>query len=617
MDVKNVLTSAASYITNCWKVALVSASGFQSKRAWAGAADLHILDALALFHNQFNVIEQSLHLFVPTRLCHHPAMANPQLIRPVVAGTPPELAVTHSHFRPLPYDLLKEASNRLGILCLLAAVLWVVATGLDHIAMKAMGVTEDGLQMSDFVAVLSVVVSLALYWYSRKDLREPQFILDLGLLYMVYTAAALGVMMHWGPVTDRHAEIFPMITWVGVVVLMFAAIVPNSPGKTMIAALIAVTMNPLGMLVGAARGINFGPLSNLLLMHYPDYLLVGVAVVISHVVTKLGQKVDKAREMGSYRLIALIGRGGMGEVWLARHRMLTRDAAIKLINPGMLGRVSGAGSTVIQRRFEQEAKATASLRSPHTIGLYDFGVTENGVFYYVMELLDGIDLETLVRKFGPQPAARVVYILRQVCRSLADAHHHGLIHRDVKPTNIFLCRMGNEYDYAKVLDFGLVKVLASNEPQMTAANATTGTPAYMAPELAMGAPNIDGRTDLYGLGCVAYWLLTGKLVFEEEGSAAMMLAHLQKIPVPPSQRTELEVPKSLDSAILMCLEKTPEARPASAEMFARMLDNSTNNGYWTAEDAERWWLNHRPENTVVLQEDVQSKVTQASAERTR
>ena len=544
-------------------------------------------------------------------------MANPQLIRPVVAGTPPELAVTRSHFRPLPYDLLKEASNRLGILCLLAAALWVVATGLDHIAMKAMGATANGLQMSDFIAAVSVVVSLALYWYSRKDLREPQFILDLGLIYMVYTAAALGVMMHWGPVTDRHVEIFPMITWIGVVVLMFAAIVPNSPTKTLIAALIAVTMNPLGMLVATARGMDLGPASNLLLMHYPDYLLVGVAVVISHVVTKLGQKVDKAREMGSYQLIALIGRGGMGEVWRARHRMLTRDAAIKLIKPDMLGRVSGDGSALIQRRFEQEAKATALLRSPHTIGLYDFGVTENGVFYYVMELLDGIDLETFVRKFGPQPAARVVYILRQVCRSLADAHNHGLIHRDIKPTNIFLCRMGNEYDYAKVLDFGLVKVLESNEPQMTGANATTGTPAYMAPELAMGAPNIDGRTDLYGLGCVAYWLLTGSMVFEEKGSAAMMLAHLQKVPVPPSQRTELAVPESLDRAILMCLEKTPEARPASAEMFARMLDNSTSNGSWTSEDAERWWLNHRPANTEVLQEEVQSTHIQESATRTR
>ena len=210
------------------------------------------------------------------------------------------------------------------------------------------------------------------------------------------------------------------------------------PGKTLVAGLIAASMNPLGMLIAMARGIpGYGPASNALVMHYPDYLLVGVAVVISHVVTKLGHQVTKAREMGSYRLVTLLGKGGMGEVWRARHRMLARDAAIKLIQPDMLSRSSGRNAVLMRRRFEQEARATASLRSPHTVELYDFGVTEDGVFYYVMELLDGIDLETLVKRFGPQPPARVVWILRQVCGSLADAHRHGMIHRDIKPTNIF------------------------------------------------------------------------------------------------------------------------------------------------------------------------------------
>jgi serine/threonine-protein kinase len=308
----------------------------------------------------------------------------------------------------------------------------------------------------------------------------------------------------------------------------------------------------------------------------------------------------------------MLGKGGMGEVWRARHRMLTRDAAIKLIQPEMLSHISGRNATVMQRRFEQEAKATALLRSPHTIELYDFGVTENGVFYYVMELLDGIDLETLVKKFGPQPASRVVYILRQVCRSLADAHRHGMIHRDIKPTNIFLCRMGNEFDFAKVLDFGLVKMLESNEPQMTGESATTGTPAYMAPELALGASHIDGRTDLYGLGCVAYWLLTGTMVFQEKGSAAMMLAHLQKTPVPPSQRTEIAVPQSLDRAILMCLAKTPEQRPADAETVRRMFEGCTEAGSWTAEDAERWWLANMPEASPAMSEDAESPETEST-----
>jgi serine/threonine-protein kinase len=363
----------------------------------------------------------------------------------------------------------------------------------------------------------------------------------------------------------------------------------------LIAGLIAVSMNPVGMLIAKARGTwDFGSWTNVLVMHYPDYLMVGVAFVISRVVMRLGQQVTKARELGSYRLVALLGKGGMGEVWRARHHMLARDAAIKLIQPHMLSGSAGSNAVTIRRRFEQEAKTTASLRSPHTVELYDFGVTKDGVFYYVMELLDGIDLETLVRKFGPQPPARVAQILRQVCRSLGDAHTHGMIHRDIKPTNIFLCRLGNEYDFAKVLDFGLVKVLDENETKITVDGSTTGTPAYMAPEIALGNSAVDGRTDLYGLGCVAYWLITGKLVFDEKGSIAMLLAHLQKTPVTPSLRNEAAMPEGLERAIMMCLAKDPADRPPSAESLARMLEDDNKVDPWTAEDAERWWCENMP-----------------------
>ena len=215
--------------------------------------------------------------------------------------------------------------------------------------------------------------------------------------------------------------------------------------------------------------------------------------------------------------------------------MLTRDAAIKLIQPDLLSRVSQKDGQMMKRRFEQEAKATASLRSPHTVELYDFGLTENGVFYYVMELLDGIDLATLVKKFRTAtPGARRPHSFPGVPLSRRRPWH-GLVHRDIKPTNIYICRMGSEYDFAKVLDFGLVKVLDSKDAQLTGMGAAAGTPAYMAPEMALGDERIDGRCDLYGLGCVAYWLLTGSLVFEESNATAMMLAHVQKPPVPPSQ----------------------------------------------------------------------------------
>jgi eukaryotic-like serine/threonine-protein kinase len=518
-------------------------------------------------------------------------MPSSQLIGPVPESTPAGAGISPARSRPLPYDLLKDASKRLEIMALLAAALWTLGTLGDRIALLAMNHGDPiwlRWQPPDAISVGSVVLSLGLFFYIRKGDRDPQFLLDLGLVYQILTGLALALLMHWHPV-PKDWPASPMISWIGAVVLMSAAIVPNSPMKTLLAGLLAVSMNPVAMLIAKARGSwDFGSPGNVLVMHYPDYLLVGVAVVISHVVTKIGQQVTKAREMGSYRLVSMLGKGGMGEVWLARHHMLARDAAIKLIQPDVISRNSGSNATLVRRRFEQEARTTASLRSPHTVELYDFGVTKDGVFYYVMELLDGIDLETLVKKFGPQPAARVANILRQVCRSLADAHQHGMVHRDIKPTNIFLCRMGNEYDFAKVLDFGLVKLMDESETQLTADGATTGTPAYMAPELALGNAQVDGRTDLYGLGCVGYWLLTGKLVYEEKGLAAMMLAHVQKAPQLPSERSGIPVPAGLENAIMRTLEKKPSDRPSDADAFSRLLANC-DAGRWSAEDAERWW----------------------------
>jgi eukaryotic-like serine/threonine-protein kinase len=527
-------------------------------------------------------------------------MTDPHLIGPVPESTPGYPGGKRK--RALPYDVLKDASKRLEIMALLAATLWILGTIGDRVALVAMNHGDMGLlrwQAPDVICVISVVVSLALFFYIRQGDRDPQFLLDLGLVYMVFTGLSLALLMHWAAV-PKEWPVFSIISWVGPVVLMCAAIVPNSPLKTLLAGLLAVSMNPIAMLIAKARGVwEFGSVGNVLVMHYPDYLLVGVAVVISHVMTKLGQQVTKAREMGSYRLINRLGQGGMGEVWLARHHMLARDAAIKLIQPDALRRSSGGNATLIRKRFEQEARTTASLRSPHTVELYDFGVTRDGVFYYVMELLDGIDLDTLVRKFGPQPPARVVHILRQVCRSLHEAHQRGIVHRDIKPTNIFLCRMGNEYDFAKVLDFGLVKLINDQETQLTGEGVTTGTPAYMAPELAMGNTQVDGRSDLYGLGCVAYWLLTGKLVFEENGAAAMMIAHLQKTPVPPSQRSVSGVPACLDQAIMTCLQKKPLDRFSDTQVLARMLD-ACNVGAWSVEDAQDWWENNLSADTPAV-----------------
>jgi serine/threonine protein kinase len=325
-------------------------------------------------------------------------------------------------------------------------------------------------------------------------------------------------------------------------------------------------------------------------MHYPDYLLVGVAVVISHVVTGLGQQVVKAREMGSYELGELLGRGGMGEVYKATHRMLARPAAIKLIRSEVIGGSDPVAAQLAVTRFRREAEAAANLRSPHTVELYDFGVTDDETFYFVMELLDGLDLESLVRRHGPLPAGRVVHILRQVCASLEEAHVRGLVHRDIKPANIHVGRVGLVDDFVKVLDFGLVKPITDrtlDHSLATQAGLVIGTPGYMAPEMALSA-KVDGRADLYSLGCVAYYLLTGRQVFEGDTVMQVFAQHLQSAPTPPSERGPIPVPPDLEQLVLTCLAKQPEDRPQSAAELDRRLAVADLEP-WTDVDARQWW----------------------------
>ncbi|HKA90177.1 MAG TPA: serine/threonine-protein kinase [Haliangiales bacterium] len=524
-------------------------------------------------------------------------MADAQRIGPVPRSTPAESRALRARRRELPDDLLREASRRLRILSLLGAVLWPVGWGLDQVVRRTIERADPPpvhSHAADAIAGASVLVSLALYFYSRKPDRDPRRILDLGLAYMVLIAFGLGNTFHWEPLPTMHA-ISPMISWIGVIVLAFAAIVPSTPGKTLVAGFIAVSMNPVGMLIARARGMwDFGPLSNALVMHVPDYVLLGVAVVISHVVTRLGQQVTQAREMGSYRLGELLGRGGMGEVYRATHRMLARPAAIKLIRPATLGKGGGEAAQAI-KRFRREAEAAASLRSPHTVELYDFGVVEDQTLYFVMELLSGMDLEAMVRRHGPLPAARTIFILRQVCESLEEAHARGLVHRDIKPANIHVGRLGLRHDFVKVLDFGLVKSVAGEGVDLsleTAAGQTPGTPAYLAPEMALGRP-VDARSDLYSLGCVAYFLLTGHLAFEAATALQMIAKHLHDEPDAPSRRSELPIPEALDRLVLACLAKKPEDRPQGAAELARALE-AIEVEPWGEEQASRWWRVNQP-----------------------
>ena len=524
------------------------------------------------------------------------SFSRPRLIAPPDPSTPAGPGLRLRRRRPLPDDVLEQASRRLGIMSLVAASMWIVATVLYHIVDRVIGADDSAwwaVQTSDTITAVALVLSLAMFVYSRRPNQNPRVVLDIGLAYMVAMSFLVGVIWHWDP-SERMPAPAPAITWIGVIILMFAATLPNSPPRMLVAGVIAASMNPIGMLLAKARGTwDFGPTYNVLVMHYPDYMLVGVAAIVAHVLTGLGEQVAKAREMGSYQLGELIGRGGMGEVYRATHRMLARPAAIKLIRPEIVAAGRRESPEMVLHRFRREAEVAASLRSPHTVELYDFGVTGDGTFYFAMELLDGTDLESLVRQKGPLPAARVIHILQQVCESLEEAHARGLVHRDIKPANIHLGRLGLRHDVVKVLDFGLVKAVGGDQAASleTAAGVIPGTPAYISPEMALAQP-IDGRSDLYSLGAVAYYLLSGHLIFEGATSMQMLVRRLQEEPPPVSTRTELPIPPALDRIVQWCLRRSPDSRPQTAGELSQTL-GEVPVVPWTEAQAREWWsLNH-------------------------
>jgi eukaryotic-like serine/threonine-protein kinase len=382
--------------------------------------------------------------------------------------------------------------------------------------------------------------------------------------------------------------------------VLFTVVVPTSPRWAVLAALASVSSVPviIGLMIASGTtSLRLEPAQFFFGLVFPYLLVVGMAYVGARVVYGLGREVKRARDLGSYRLEEKLGQGGMGEVWRARHRMLARPAAIKLIRPSLAGDARPGVSEDAVRRFEREAQVIARLRSPHTVELFDFGIADDGAFYYVMELLDGLDADALVRRSGPIPAERAVYLLRQVCHSLSEAESCGLVHRDIKPANIFLCRYGEEYDFVKVLDFGIVKApeqVEEDAPALTRENVVQGTPEFIAPEQALGGTELDGRADIYATGCVAYWLLTGQLVFTAETQMGLLLHHAHTPPTPPSARSGLPIPTALDQLVLSCLAKEPAERPQSARELSRRLAEIEGAEAWTQDRAREWWVTRPP-----------------------
>ncbi|MET0594669.1 MAG: serine/threonine-protein kinase, partial [Polyangiaceae bacterium] len=314
---------------------------------------------------------------------------------------------------------------------------------------------------------------------------------------------------------------------------------------------------------------------------------VVVATLTTRVIYGLRERVRQARQLGQYLLEKKLGEGGMGVVYRGSHALLRRPTAVKLLVS------ERAGERAIQR-FEREVRLTARLTHPNTVTIYDYGRTPEGVFYYAMELLDGIDLEDLVRMEGALPPARVCHILLQVAGALAEAHAIGLIHRDVKPANIMLCRQIGRSDIAKLLDFGLVRELDSVDKTRSDIHTLTGTPLYMSPEAIINPREVDGRADLYALAAVGYFLLVGAPVFEARTVVEVCGLHLHAEPVPPSERLGRPLPEALERVILRGLAKKPDDRFPSAEAFARELRIASEGVTWTPEEADAWWAAHVP-----------------------
>ena len=301
--------------------------------------------------------------------------------------------------------------------------------------------------------------------------------------------------------------------------------------------------------------------------------------------------------VGSYSLLEQLGSGGMGEVWLARHQLLARPAAVKIVRETVVG--AGENAHALRLRFTREAQATAELQSPHTVQLFDFGMTDTGSFYYVMERLRGMDLQRMVERYGPLPPERVAFLLQQACLSLSEAHTLGLVHRDIKPANLFVCRLGPQYDFLKVLDFGVVsRQTPDSMATITMTGMVLGTPAFLAPELVSGHGSFDGRADIYALGCVAFWLLTGRPPFEAGDALSLLTHHSKTAPLPPSTMCEESVPADMDALVLDCLSKEPSSRPATAEVLFERFSQLSVTGRWDERRARAWWELHDPEVTA-------------------
>jgi len=457
------------------------------------------------------------------------------------------------------------------------------------IVMEALGqraLTEWTASAIDPFHLAGVSLALVTWLWLRTGERS------LGILRATDAGLAVGVCTCWtgmgfGAGDYVHVEFFILVA-TSLTLTFRCATVPSSGQRTLIISSVAMSVVVAGSFLFHLRPDDPHPLGDRIsytaMTAGWSALTLIVASVCSHVIFGLRRRASEAFQLGQYQLVRKIGAGGMGVVYEAKHALLRRPTVIKLL-------AHDRGDEAHLSRFEREVQMTSMLTHPNTIAIYDYGRTPEGVFYYAMEYLDGPNLQELVDEFGPLPARRVIHLLWQLCGALAEAHDAGMIHRDIKPANIILTNQPGAHDLPKLLDFGLVKDVSEDHARsLTQGNMIIGTPRYLSPEMIRG-DDVDARSDLYSLGVVAYYLLTGVPVFEGKTAIVVCSEHLTTAPAPPSERVT-GVPKDLEQTILQCLEKDPANRPADALTIRRNLEVCEDAGSWAAEDAQSWWDEH-------------------------
>jgi len=465
---------------------------------------------------------------------------------------------------------------------------WLTLVMLNWTSRRSLGHVFWSIGSASHFSQVLVLVLARLLLIRERSVLVLRAVDATAVLASVLAFAAMLVFAHertsWD--TAQQVNVMPGVTASILIFVGRAILIPSTALRTAVIGVVTT------VIIASATAMVFLYSANPLVSR--NWLLGAVysslwcitagvlGVVSSAVIYRLQARARVADELGQYHLEEKIGEGGMGVVYRARHAMLRRPTAVKLLPSDRAGESAVA-------RFEKEVQLTSQLTHPNTIAIYDYGRTPEGVFYYAMEYVDGFDLECLVQLTGPLPASRVVHVLAQACDALDEAHSMGLIHRDIKPANILLCERGRSSDVVKVVDFGLVKELEAGDSSSSTENAVVGTPLYLAPEAILEPASIDARSDLYSLGCVAYYLLTGSPPFPGTNTLAVFAGHLQQDAEPPSTRAP--VPRALEELVMRCLAKSPNERPPTSAALARLL-RALPIEPWSEEHARAWWGQH-------------------------